>query len=277
MKKISLLLLLTFFSGTSLAARFQDQVHSLQKGKSGEDHLILLKSGRVLFINPRHYSLKDFSPNTNIEVEEDEEMQVKSISSIPSFESNEEEEREVASYSPDATVLESYDKAYSIFRGMNRSWRNKSECTDRAQVWTYEEWRKHGLISKKVFLFFTNTYIRRYRFHWWFHVSPYTLVRDGEGVTEYAMDRRYSRTPLTMKSWTDIFIRSKRHCPVTSYSYYRSHKNGREHCFAVKSSMYNRLPYHVRQQEDNGRSVSGFSRSEVNFSYRAFTRRGVRK
>jgi hypothetical protein len=264
------ILFLVLTSVTANAGRFKDIVHSISLGKVGEDHLIFLGSGRVLFMGQRERLPE---PGNRIEVELDDFNNVRSLSSLPNESMPEEHPPGDISTLPDATVLNSYAEANSIFRGMNRSYRNKSECTDRAHVWTYEEWKKHGLISKKVFLFFTNTYIRRYNYHWWFHVSPYTLVNSTGGITEYVMDRRYSAYPLTMKNWTDIFIRSKRHCPVTTYRHYRANKYGVEHCFAVKSSMYNRLPLHVRQQEDNGRVQTAFSTSEVNFSYRAFTRR----
>jgi hypothetical protein len=131
-------------------------------------------------------------------------------------------------------------------------------------------------VGRKVFLFFTNTYIRRYRFGWWFHVSPYTLVQGEDSIQEWIMDRRYTRSPYGMKNWTDVFIRSKRFCPVSTYRNYRANRNGSEHCFVVKSAMYYRLPLHVRNKEDYGTIKSSFSRGEVNFSYRAFRRRGVR-
>src|SRR5690606_18580471 len=105
---------------------------------------------------------------------------------------------------------------------------------------------------------------------------PYVLVKERGEVVEHVMDKKYSSYPYHMKDWTDIFVRSKRSCPVKTYAYYRSHKNGREHCILVKSPMYYRLPLHVRNLEDQGIRNTKFSMNEVSFAYRAFSRREVK-
>lgn len=271
MKK--LLIPMIFFSliSSAHAEKITDKIHSLSTGTKGQDHLLYLINGRVIRVSPTEFSSDDFQSGQMIEAEVDEKNQLESVSSLPDESFPEESLPDIDNeIEQEATVLANYAEANSIFRGMNRSYKKNTECTDRAHVWAYEEWKKHNLISRKVFMFFTNTYIRRYNYHWWFHVSPYTLV----GSQEYIMDRRYTSAPRTRKTWSDIFIYSKKSCPVTTYAHYRRNKNGPEHCFHVKSSMYNRLPYHVRMQEDHGRVQTRFNTSEVNFSYRAFTRRG---
>lgn len=271
MKKF--LIPMIFFSliSSAHAEKITDKIHSLSTGTKGQDHLLYLINGRVIRVSPTEFSSDDFQSGQMIEAEVDEKNQLESVSSLPDESFPEESLPDIDNeIEQEATVLASYAEANSIFRGMNRSYKKNTECTDRAHVWAYEEWKKHDLISRKVFMFFTNTYIRRYNYHWWFHVSPYTLV----GSQEYIMDRRYTSAPRTRKTWSDIFIYSKKSCPVTTYAHYRRNKNGPEHCFHVKSSMYNRLPYHVRMQEDHGRVQTRFNTSEVNFSYRAFTRRG---
>jgi hypothetical protein len=270
MKRLSIILVLAILTTNAIAERIQDTVHSISYGKNGEDHLVYLTNGRVLFFDQSEVLPK---VGTVVEVDFTDDNQVNAISSLPSQPLPLIESEYFRRGIDDGTVLNSYTDANAVFRGMNRSWRNNTECTDRAHIWSYEEWRRRGLISRKVFLFFTNTYIRRYNYHWWFHVSPYTLVNSSNGIVEYVLDRRYTSTPRTMKSWTDLFIRSRRNCPVTTYRHYRENKNSVEHCFAVKSNMYNRLPYHVRMEEDSGRTQSRFNMSEVNFSYRAFSHR----
>src|SRR5690606_33089543 len=103
-----------------------------------------------------------------------------------------EKELKYSPLSNDPTILSSYDQLSTIFNRMNRSWKSQTECTDRAHIWSYEEWKRSGHVFNKVFLFFTDTYIRRYNYHWWFHVSPYSLVKNGEGTTEYVVDRKYT-------------------------------------------------------------------------------------
>ena len=258
----------------------EERVNSVDPGKNGEDTLLLLESGEVVF-SKKSIPLAKSLEGTRVRVDVDKNHNLRSISSLPD-ESEPEEDEATSSLMESPTVFENYDAAYKVFRGMNTSWYNKSECTDRAQVWTYEDWKRRGLISQKIFMFFTNTYIRRYRYHWWFHVTPTVLVKRGtnedgtDKVEEMMMDRRYSRGPLSRKTWSDIFIRSRRSCPITTYRHYRQNKYGEEHCFHVKSAMYYRLPLHVRALEDQGRVKTRFSTSEVNFSYRAFRRRNVK-
>lgn len=281
MKKILIPLTLALLSSSVFAERLTGTIHSFTRGRNGDDHLLFLNSGRVIFIKPNgriSFSRLDFKPGTNIEMDVDDSNQLEGISTMPdeSLPSEEEPPMPLPPAAINATVLPSMSAAYSVFSGMNRSWRSNTECTDRAHVWSYEEWKKHSLVSRKVFMFFTDTYIRRYNYHWWFHVSPYTLVQTDSGVIEQVIDRRYTSGPRGMKSWSDIFIRSKKSCPVKTYAYYRANQNGPEHCFHVKSNMYNRLPLHVRQQENTGRVQTKFNTGEVNYSYRAFTRRGAR-
>ncbi len=256
------------------AGKITGQIDSIDYGKSNQDHILKLADGRVVFVNEKSglLSRKTHYEGTPVEMEVDEEQNLISIATMPDETIDIPDERETEVSSLFQTDLPSEEEAARIFRGMNRSYYSRTECTDRAHVWTYEEMRKNNLISRKVFLFFTNTYIRRYRFYWWFHVSPYVHVQGNERV----MDRRYTSGPREMKTWTDIFIRSRKSCPVSTYRYYRANRNGSEHCILVKADMYYRLPLHVRNFEDSGIVKTQFSRSEVNFSYRAFRRRTVR-
>lgn len=278
MKNLFLLLMAASVSDLAQAETIRSKITSIDPGKGQEETLVKLENGRVIFVEVEDKPLFQNKSliNSDVEIEADDEGTLKSIQSMPSEEENDQVEAPTA-MSVEPTVLPSLAAASTIFSGMNRSYYNKTECTDRAQIWAYEEWRKSALISKKVFLFFTNTYIRRYRYHWWFHVSPYVMVNTGAEAPEVrVMDRRYTSGPRMMKTWTDIFIRSKQTCAESTYRHYRSNRNGPAHCFIVKSDMYYRLPLHVRNLEDSGIVKTQFSKSEINFSYRAFRRRGVK-
>lgn len=273
-------LLLSFLiASLAHAEKIRARIDSVDMGNEGEDALLKLENGRVIFVKEESkFLLEEKSlEGSPVEINADEKGNMESLTS-PEFDPDPERPTTPPeTTSINATVLPDYSAALTIFRGMNRTWKSRTECTDRAQVWAYEEWKKSGLVSRKVFLFFTNTYIRRYRYHWWFHVSPYVLVKDGDSVSERVMDRRYTRGPLHMKSWTDIFIYSKRTCAESTYRNYRANRNGPAHCFVVKADMYYRLPLHVRNLEDYGVVKTKFSLSEVNFSYRAFRRRGAKQ
>lgn len=273
MKSALLISILLIMSPLAFAEKIKGEIDSIDYGKKNQEHIIRLSSGRVIFVKPDSglISTKTSYDGVAVELDVDKNNNLRGIYSLPDESVNDQEERALPEMKLSQTDLPSEAEASRIFSGMNRSYYSNTECTDRAHVWTYEELKKNSLVSRKVFLFFTNTYIRRYRYHWWFHVSPYVLVNGAERV----MDRRYTSGPRFMKTWTDIFIRSKKTCPVNTYRYYRSNKNGPEHCVLVKADMYYRLPMHVRYLEDYGRVKTKFSTSEVNFSYRAFRRRTV--
>lgn len=278
MKNLFLFIIASSLSVGALAETVRSKISSIDPGQGQEETLVKLENGRVIFVKGEDKEMfKNKSMiNTDVEIEADEEGTLESIQSVPAEDEPEQPEAPT-SMSVEPTVLPSPAAASDIFRGMNRSYYSKTECTDRAQIWAYEEWKKKALISKKVFLFFTNTYIRRYRYHWWFHVSPYVMVNNGEAApVERVMDRRYTSGPRMMKTWTDVFIRSKQTCAESTYRHYRSNRNGPAHCFIVKSDMYYRLPLHVRNLEDSGIVKTQWSMSEINFSYRAFRRRGAK-
>lgn len=280
MKKTLLFIMMAGLSTVAFAERFQDEIHSVSEGRNGKEHLLYLSSGRVVFVDPDeapYFDSTDFRSGENVELEVDKTNTLKSLSSIPEPTTSSSETSTDGYMSYEPTIVSDYATARRIFNGMNRSYKRNTECSDRAHVWAYEEWKKHGLKSNKAFLFFTNTYIRKYRFNWWFHVSPYVAVSEHGNVVDHVMDRRYTGYPYHMKQWTDIFVRSRKTCPVRTYAHYRANKNGPEHCYLVKTSMYYRLPLHVRNMEDQGIIKNSFSTSEVNFSYRAFTRRGVKR
>ncbi len=275
MRNFSAALILTLFGSSVFAETIVDNIHSIGPGENGEEHLVYLENGRVVFIDPDQFHEDEFQPGMRAEFSIDEKSRLEEMDPVEELAPKTQNYSSEITAEEEPTILGSYSEAQAIFRLMNRNYYNKSECTDRAHVWSYEEWKRQGLISRKVFMFFTNTYIRRYNYGWWFHVSPYTLVKNGDKTTEYVMDRRFNSSPRTMKSWSDGFIYSRKECPVTTYHNYRANNNGPEHCYHVKSHMYNRLPLHVEGEERGRSPKTQFSSSEVNYSYRAFSQRGL--
>ena len=280
MKKLLFLFLVALLPHFAMAETIQDTIYSIEKGENGEETFARLMSGRVAFFSDEDSEWAktlDHLEGKRVEIEIDQNLTIQSLTTLAPeepFDENEffeDETSQAEKMIP--TVIPNWSAALKIWQGMNRSYKSKTECSDRAHVWAYEEWRKHSLNSTKTFLFFTNTYIRAYRFNWWFHVSPSALISEYGKNVEHIFDRRYASIPLHLKQWTDIFMRSNRSCPETTYRHYRNNRNGKEHCFVVRADMYYRLPLHVRNLEDYGTVKTQFSTSEVNFSYRAFTRR----
>src|SRR5690606_2212765 len=221
MKKTFTILTLLSLCSLAWGMKIHDRVHSIDIGKNNEEHILKLESGRVAFINsdqPPYYKPSDFPEGSWIELELDQKLTIKSMASSPPADiifppDNSSESPEQT----EPTVLPNYASAKKIFNGMNRSYKKNTECSDRAHVWAYEEWKKNDLYSNKAFIFFTNTYIRAYRFYWWFHVAPYTLVKEHGTVVEHILDRKYTSYPYHTKQWTDVFVRSEKECPVKTY------------------------------------------------------------
>lgn len=168
-------------------------------------------------------------------------------------------------YTP--TVYPSYGYATDVLRSMRRSWIQDSQCYDRSHIWAYEE-AYAGRYLQKFFLFFSDAYIARYNFPWWFHTAPYALVRLNGEVVERVMDPGFVEYPLKTKLWTDLFMRNKAECKlVAKYSDYSRHP-GEDDCYLIKSSVYFWQPKDLDAFERSGIEKRRFIDWEVRHAYR---------
>lgn len=256
-------IILTLLTLSAHAERLTTRVHSV------DDGFIKFENGRVGF-----FKSSDKSSVVSLEASRrqgewlDIELDGKGnflAASVVAAPKNFEEaplEKSRASYDP--TNLSSIEEATTIFRRMNRRTDWSSQCYNRAHVWTYEEFKRTGLRSMKLFMFFTRSYIRKYRYKWWFHVTPMTYV-NGVAMT---LDREFMKGPAAVKTWTDKFIYSKRNCPVVSkYSDYRNNQET-EHCYLHPASMYFWQPRDLEKYETTGFEKTQYIPSEVNWAYR---------
>src|SRR5690606_5114643 len=124
-------------------------------------------------------------------------------SDLPDYES--EEGLESAAFEP--TVVKSYNSALAIHNRMRKDYTKHGECYNRAHIWAYEEHEKKGTNLMKIFMFFTERYIRNYKFGWWFHVTP--MVYMANKSSPRTLDRKYTSGPRQTKVWSDVFIKSK--------------------------------------------------------------------
>ena len=161
-------------------------------------------------------------------------------------------------YNP--TVIDSMPRALEIFDTMRQRSRSRGQCFNRAYVWSYEMHKQFGVKSTKTWLFFTKKFIREYRYHWWFHVSPSISVKNENDYI--LMDRKYMKTPVGIEEWKNYFMRNEPKCPVVSkYSDYRDHQE-ENYCYYMHSSMYFWQPL----QLENLESGRGDLKTEFNFS-----------
>ena len=160
------------------------------------------------------------------------------------------------------TVLGSYQEAQKVFRSQENGTRRRSQCYNRAHVWTYEM-SKRKITAGKVWLFFTSRYIKEYKYKWWFHVAPYVKV-EGE-AEDTVMDRKFTKNPAPLTVWKDIFIYNRANCPtVEYYSDYRdNHFNGNKFCYIIKSSMYYWQPFNIENLEKGEAPKKSWDRGEL--------------
>jgi hypothetical protein len=260
--------ILILFSVSAQAERLTSRIHSVDYAKdSRQPHLIRFENGRVGFLSALDkasvQSLEESRLHGEwLDVELDRDGNFLGAGIVPAPKNlPESHDPAPAPMSYEPTNLESMNQAVSIFGKMRRS--SSGQCYNRAHVWTYEEFNRSGLRSMKLFMFFTRSYIRRYRYKWWFHVTPMTYV-NGTAMT---LDRAFFRGPAEVKTWTDKFIYSKRNCPVIyKYSDYRDHQDT-EHCYLHPATMYFWQPRDLENYELTGAEKKQFIKSEINWAY----------
>ncbi len=260
--------LIMIFSFSAEAERLTSRIHSLDLAKNSQQpHLIKFENGQVGFLSRLDKSSVQSLHESQkrgewLEVELDEKGNFLGAGVVPAPKMLEEiSDPEPVPVTYDPTNLGSMEQAVSIFKKMRRS--GSGQCYNRAHIWSYEEFNRSGLRSVKLFMFFTRSYIRKYRYKWWFHVTPMTYV-NGVAMT---MDRAFFKGPVEVKTWTDKFIFSKRNCPVIhKYSDYRDHQEA-EHCYLHPATMYFWQPRDLENYELTGAEKKQFFPKEINWAY----------
>jgi hypothetical protein len=167
----------------------------------------------------------------------------------------------------------SVDKAAELFSTMRTDTRKRSQCYNRAHVWTYELSKKvvngKKLDLGKTWLFFTRKYIRDYKYKWWFHIAPYIKADSQIRV----LDRKFTRTPLTLQEWTDEFMYNDAKCKVIEF--YNDYRNNQdvESCFVINSSMYYWQPLHIEGLADGDAQPNSWNEQQMDIAYKNAVRR----
>ena len=279
MKLFMLTLTLLISSFSLFAATYQSQIHSLDLGKNGEPHLILLNDGHVAFLASDQKSTRDLLRAIKLNLKNKEWVEVKldkklNLISIQTLSPDGSEERASMEAASELEKLREYiptittsTNASRVFRNMRRDYQNNSQCYNRAHIWTFEEWKRSSLNSMKLFLFFTSKYIRTYRYHWWFHVTPMVYVGGSSQSNWRALDRRYTRGPLTTKTWTNIFMHNNATCNVVNKYYDYRNNQQTQWCYLIPSSMYFWQPRDIERRDRTGYEKTNYINSEVNHAY----------
>ena len=251
----------------------KSQIHSMDEGKKDEETLVFLSTGHVIRIKKsepikqrefaRAKSLKQW-----IHFQLGENHQIESYminsSSTKGNKKNAHQKIQEETYSP--TVIENIELVTNYFQE-SKYVDKESQCYNRAHIWAYEWFTKNSINSMKTWLFFTRRYIRKFKFDWWFHVSPSVRVMQNGVQKEMVMDIKYARGPLDLKQWTNIFMRDDANCPlVKTYSDYANYPESGS-CFTMRTSMFYYQPIDIETKETWGTIKANWYDEEIKQAY----------
>lgn len=250
------------------------QIHDIDYGHGEEEDFLLLTSGHVAWV--KNSNLKSQNKMlearlkgqwVNITLNDKHELEHLEVIASPKNDKNLFSAELTAEENYTPTVIESVEVAKSYFHEA-RYVSKDSQCYNRAHIWSFEWFLKHNVNSNKTWIFFTRRYIRKFKFEWWFHVSPSVAVRESDGVVrEKLMDAKYARGPINLKQWTDIFMRDDANCPVVkTYSDYANYPESGS-CYTMRSSMFYYQPYDIESKETWGTSKSNWYDVEIKAAY----------
>lgn len=254
MRFVFLIFLLISFASHA-TTQIKTQIYEIDQGTKDEEILVFLNSGHVIRIIKMDLNRLEefkFAKNknqwVNLSLDEEQKIINYNFSNSGKFIKKKRDTflPIVENYVP--TVIESLDLARKYFH--DAFYVNKeSQCYNRAHIWSYEWFIKFGINSNKTWLFFTRRYIRKFKFDWWFHVSPSIRVLENDVQREKIMDIKYGNGPLNLKAWTDIFMKDDANCPmVTTYSDYANFPESGS-CYTMRSSMYYYQPIDLESRE----------------------------
>ena len=156
----------------------------------------------------------------------------------------------------------------NLMQTMRRDTRSKSQCYNRAHVWSYELHRRYQngrrIQTGKMWIFFTRRYIREYKYKWWFHIAPFLTVNGEPKV----IDRSYSNGPQNERTWTNMFMGNNAACrQIVRYSDYKNNQQS-EYCYTIKTSVYYWQPWQIERLENGGEVRNQWNSWEVKKAYK---------
>lgn len=258
------------------------KIHDIDHGDHITDEaLVFLTSGQVMKINVNDTDLlnrlsSSMQRHEAVTLEIGENREILKVTpdfskSLPEPEPQPQPSKDLMSMDPLAGYNASVatpELAKQMFREQRHPSKEETQCFNRAMIWTYE-WRvKHNFYSKKIWIFFTRKFVRRYNFDWWFHVSPLINVAIDGQIKERTMDAKYSGGPLEKNAWMKIFLRgSGAKCPYVQK--YSDHANYPEAgwCFYQKSPMYYYQPIDLEYLDRFGTVRNRWVENDIRTAY----------
>lgn len=269
MEKIFSALFILLVTNVSLGETFTSSIHSIDLGQNNEMHLIRFDNGRVAFLEKQKSNdltkIKNaHDKNQILKVETDQKNTIADYQIKNQLDPEPGEPRPTRiPFKP--SVLKDINAAFRMFNKMRKNYTKNGECFNRAHIWTYEQFQQTNTNMMKIFMFFTEKYIRKYKFHWWFHVTPMVYIKDLNSPR--TMDRRYNGGPRQVKTWSDTFIKSKRACKrVEKFDDFWLNQKV-EDCFHIHASMYYVMPRDLEKRDLTGVEKEAFIEKEIKKAY----------
>lgn len=253
---------------------YKTGVHDVDYGLPGEEILVLLENGRVAKVNHDKTFYLDLLSESKLLKKEigvilDKDRYIVGVKVYTESQNAEffplKRNGILNSYIPTTVANMSIVQKY---HNKGRHSPKESQCFNRALVWSYEWYKDHSLKSMHMFVFFTRNYIRRYNFEWWWHIAPYVHVMQEGKVVERLMDIKYTRGPVSVQQWTNIFMRNDAQCQVvTKFSDYADFPYTGE-CYLMRTSMHYYQPSELQMNESWGFTKNNFIRDQLKEAYR---------
>jgi hypothetical protein len=252
----------------AFAITFVSSIHSIAKGGLKEDYLVRFDNGRAAFLDYKKIAIID-----SIEMSHKESHLVKVkldsknfITTVSLRNSSQKDVTQILREPFKPTIVKNTNAALKIFKTMRRDYSRSGECFNRAHIWTVEAKQKADLNLPKIFMFFTESYIRRYKFHWWFHVTPMVYV--GSLKSPRTLDRRYTSGPRQTKTWSNTFVKSKRTCKIVNKfdDFFLNQK--KQDCYHIYTSMYYYVPRDIEKRDLTGIEKEEFLEKEIKKAYK---------
>ncbi len=266
---------LLFSASTGFTEVIRSSIHSVELSRTERPHMIKFNNGRVAFLERRERFLANDLLETSsrgdiVEVNVSDEQNLLSIQTVEEKvrfkQLNVMEEGMNATFEP--TVLASFQDAKKIFNSFNSSYKRSSECTNRAHIWGHEEFKKNSTKSMKVFIFFTNSYIIRHKFKWWFHVAPMFAVKHDGKVENFVFDYMFNHQPVKVSEWKDNFLFSKRDCKLDgTFTEYDQRADQRQDCYMMFRPMYYWMPGDFSAEEISNVHKADFLMGDIRAAY----------
>jgi hypothetical protein len=173
---------------------------------------------------------------------------------------------QISDWKNQISVLPNRQSVRDVYNALyDREEKNRSQCFNRAHVWSYDLLKNESITTGKIFVFFTPKFMRSHRFDWWFHVAPYVKYKEDDGSIQEAVVDRLFDSAVMLAEWSTAFTGDDITCKTIShYTEYSEHLED-EYCYTLKVPLYTWTIKDVQALE-KGSVRSSFVESDVQFA-----------